>query len=111
MQHSTMQLQFATLWTSWCDEFMQQSTMRLQFATLWNAGRQSLPYVPAVKCTNTLMTEAAAMLQHAAVTTAASDALSVGWCCKKGRLQELLAALTHNITGNGSRCCYYRQHI
>jgi len=85
VQHSTMQLQFATLWNSWCDEFMQHSTVQLQFATLWTTGRRrlqhTLPCVLAVKCTNTLMTEEVPMLQHAAMTTAASDALSVDWWC------------------------------
>jgi len=34
------------------------------------------------------MTEAAAMLQDAALTNAATDAFSVDWRCKQGYLQE-----------------------
>ena len=56
------------------------------------------------------MTEEAAMLQHAALTTVTADALSVDRRCKQGHLQEWLAVLTHSITVNGSRRCYRRQH-
>jgi hypothetical protein len=46
------------------------------------------PCVPVVKCTNTLMTEAAAMLQHAALTTVTTNAFSVDWRCKQGHLRK-----------------------
>jgi len=42
----------------------------------------TVPCAPVVKCTNTLMTEEAAMLQHAALPTAATGAFSVDWWCK-----------------------------